>query len=317
MPEFLRCVESLDTGHGSSISCLRLSPCSTMLATGSADRSINLWKIDEGRKFQLLGTLKGHFSGITDVCWSPDGRYLCSSSDDQLCMIWSVGKLRCVRVLRGHSNLVFCVAFNGRGAIVASGSFDESIRIWDVMNERCIRTIAAHSDPISTVAFSSGEILASGSYDGLIRLWNVETGQCLKTIVDYDNPPVSFLRFSPNGRYLLVGTLDNTLRLWNHATGKCVRSFTGHQNERLCCFSDFYDSDHVVSGDEKGRLFVWNIHSRDPAPVSIMHAHNGNAHLPNEVDSILCTQVGLSGGEPFVVTASVSSAEAVVKLWLK
>jgi COMPASS component SWD3 len=30
----------------------------------------------------------------------------------------------------------------------------------------------------------------------------------LKTLVDDDNPPVSFVKFSPNGKYILAGTLD-------------------------------------------------------------------------------------------------------------
>ena len=37
------------------------------------------------------------------------------------------------------------------------------------------------------------------------------TGQCLKTLIDDDNPPVSFVKFSPNGRFILAGLLDNTL----------------------------------------------------------------------------------------------------------
>jgi hypothetical protein len=45
------------------------------------------------------------------------------------------------------------------------------------------------------------------------------TGQCLKTLIDDHNPPVSFVKFSPNGRFILAGLLDNTLRLWNYHKG--------------------------------------------------------------------------------------------------
>ena len=30
-------------------------------------------------------------------------------------------------------------------------------------------------------------------------------GQCLKTLIDDDNPPVSFVKFAPNGRFILAG----------------------------------------------------------------------------------------------------------------
>ena len=40
------------------------------------------------------------------------------------------------------------------------------------------------------------------------RIWDTTTGKCLKTLVDEDNPPVSFVKFSPNGKYILAATLD-------------------------------------------------------------------------------------------------------------
>lgn len=46
---------------------------------------------------------------------------------------------------------------------------------------------------------------------------NISAGQCLKTLIDDDNPPVSFVKFSPNGKYILAATLDNTLKLWDYS----------------------------------------------------------------------------------------------------
>ena len=37
---------------------------------------------------------------------------------------------------------------------------------------------------------------------GLCRIWDTASGQCLKTLIDDDNPPVSFVKFSPNGKLL-------------------------------------------------------------------------------------------------------------------
>ena len=47
--------------------------------------------------------------------------------------------------------------------------------------------------------------------------FNDNSGQCLKTLIDDDNPPVSFVKFSPNGKYILAATLDNTLKLWDYS----------------------------------------------------------------------------------------------------
>lgn len=62
----------------------------------------------------------------------------------------------------------------------------------------------------------------------------MRSGRCVKTIVDDDNPPVSSIRFSLNGKYLLAATLDDTVRLWSVHSGKCVKSYGGHVNRKYC-----------------------------------------------------------------------------------
>lgn len=77
---------------------------------------------------------------------------------------------------------------------------------------KCLRVLPAHSDPVTAVAFNrDGSLIVSSSFDGLCRIWDASTGHCMKTLIDDENPPVSFAKFSPNGKFVLVGTLDNTL----------------------------------------------------------------------------------------------------------
>ena len=76
---------------------------------------------------------------------------------------------------------------------------------------KCLKTLPAHSDPVSAVHFNrDGSLIVSSSYDGLCRIWDTASGQCLKTLIDDDNPPVSFVKFSPNGEPLF-----STLTKWN------------------------------------------------------------------------------------------------------
>lgn len=71
------------------------------------------------------------------------------------------------------------------------------------------------------------------------RIWDTGSGQCLKTLIDQDNPPVSFVRFSPNGRFILASNLDSTIKLWDYRKGHCRKVYRGHINEKYCIFANF------------------------------------------------------------------------------
>ncbi|XLR32959.1 hypothetical protein S83_060859, partial [Arachis hypogaea] len=99
---------------------------------------------------------------------------------------------------------------------------------------KCLKVLLAHSDPVTAIDFNR-----DGSHIVSSRIWDASTGHCMKTLIDDENPPVSFVKFSPNGKFILVGTLDNTLRLWNYSTGKFLKSYTGHVNSKYCLSSTF------------------------------------------------------------------------------
>lgn len=86
------------------------------------------------------------------------------------------------------------------------------------------------------------------------RIWDTASGQCLKTLIDDDNPPVSFVKFSPNGKYILAATLDNTLKLWDYTKGKCLKTYVGHKNEKYCIFANF----SVTGGKVRYSILVFN-----------------------------------------------------------
>ena len=63
------------------------SPDCSLLASGSADKTVRIWDLATG---QETGTLVGHSDWVRDVSFSPDGRRLASASHDGTVKIWDV-----------------------------------------------------------------------------------------------------------------------------------------------------------------------------------------------------------------------------------
>uniref|UniRef100_A0AC35UEW0 Protein HIRA n=1 Tax=Rhabditophanes sp. KR3021 TaxID=114890 RepID=A0AC35UEW0_9BILA len=78
--------------------------------------------------------LRGHTAAVNDCEWSPDGRFLATSSLDCNIVIWNVVKWDKVKVLSkasgGHTDNVNGISWDPMGSYFASQSSDRSLKIW-------------------------------------------------------------------------------------------------------------------------------------------------------------------------------------------
>jgi len=195
----------------------------------------------------------GHADFIDSVCYSPDGKYIASGSDDKTVKIWEVETGRELRTLGGHSYDVNSVCYSPDGKYIASSSRD-SIKLWEVATGECIKTLSGNNDNYSLCYSPDGKYIASSSRDS-IKLWEVTTGECIKTFEGHTGF-IESICYSPNGKYIVSGSWDKTIKLWDVASGECIKAFAGHTDRiNAVCYSP--NGKYIVSGSEDKTIKLW------------------------------------------------------------
>ena len=128
----------ITTGHEDLVNVLTLYPDGKTLATGSIDKTIEVWnKADTDKP---LYTLIGHTESITAIDFSVDAKLLASGSHDKTVRLWDLATGQAIQILIGHTTEVRAVTFLedkalagialAKGKALASGSADGTVIIW-------------------------------------------------------------------------------------------------------------------------------------------------------------------------------------------
>ncbi|KAL7930204.1 hypothetical protein V8C35DRAFT_324624 [Trichoderma chlorosporum] len=224
----VRCIKQLESKG--DVSSVTFSHDSSLIASGSSDTTIRLWRTDTG---ECMKTLEGHIDKVLSVVFSHDSSLIASGSLDKTIRLWSTDTGDCIQTLEGHSNDVWSVVFSHDSSLIASGE--------------CMKTLKGHSDDVWSVVFShDSSLIASGSLDCTIRLWRTDTGECIKTLKGHHRSITSVV-FSHNSLHIASGSDDCTIRLWRAATGECIKTLEGH-------------SDYILSATLKGHVsHIWSV----------------------------------------------------------
>jgi len=225
-------------------------------------------------KLTLVSIIRGHYFNVKALSFSPDGKYLASSSGEGTIKLWGVPSGKLIRVFKGTGRADYVsISFSPDGKYLASGSYERvwqvsngrligTVKVWQVSNGRLIGTFKGHLDLVTSVAFSpDGGLLASGSLDKTIKLWQVSDGKLIRTLKGHKGMVWS-VSFSPDGKYLASGggPLDTDIRLWHVVTGKVTKILKWYIDRdyvNWVCFSA--DSKYLASASNGGSIKVWRV----------------------------------------------------------
>lgn len=289
------CTHTL-SGHTNIIYSVAFSPNGMVVASGSDDKTIKIFRVQNG---QEIVTLNGHTNSVYAVAFSPDGELLASSSHDQTIKLWRMKDGKEIRTLKGHNHSVYSVVFSPDGEILASSSWDTTIKIWRIKDGQEVRILKGHNSLVYSVAFSpNGQLLASSSWDKTIKIWRVQDGKLIHTLKGHQDW-VRCVAFSPDGELIASGSHDKTIKIWWAKNGQEIMTFQGHA-WYVDCLAFSPDGETIASGSNQ-TIKIWRV--KDGEEICKLMEHT------NSVYSVAFSPDGecLTSG----------SSDKTIKIWQK
>ncbi len=241
--------------HLAEVRALAFSPDGTTLASGSADRTVTLWRSTRGGRADL----HGHRDDVVALAFSPDGRWLYSGAHDGEVLRWDARTGALTARFVAHEEGLWHLAHDPRGPRLFTAGRDKRVRAWDTsVSPSLARSAELPARPRALAADPGGAHLAV-AFDDRVRVETVSATRTdrrdhasasvvLTAVVRADGAPVlgltdgtvrdgdRFLRghagpvralaLAPDGRVVSGGD-DGTIRIWAR-TGTAARILRGH-----------------------------------------------------------------------------------------
>jgi len=244
-------------GHTDAVTTVAFSPDGGLLASGSLDATVRVWRVDDVTPREVFTDAAAQ---MHSVAFSPDGTLLAGGSEDGGVYLWRVGNGTLRGTLGQGGPAVHAVAFSPDGTLVAAACFDGNVRLWNVADGSQGRTLQVSPRPILALAFSpEGSLLATGGSDGKARLWRVADG-AIRDEVPAHIRVVLGVAFSSDGTQFATCGGDGNARLWSVADGSIVATLSGHDDEvHSVAYSS--DGDLLGTAGTDGTVRIWNVPS--------------------------------------------------------
>lgn len=206
----------IETGmHTAIIEHISVDAQGRYLVTGSRDKTVRVWDIQQGT---LLHTLRppigpGHDGKIFAVGISPNGESIAaggtaslSGSAEFSVFIFDRVSGELVRRINQLPNVVYDLRFSPDGSRVAIGMASGGLRIFQVRDGQLLFSDGDYGDSLTSLDFDPTGRLVTSSLDGQIRLYDPIPARPRQTSLGADKP--YSVRFSPDGARIAVSYMS-------------------------------------------------------------------------------------------------------------
>lgn len=216
--------------HKGSIIALTFSPDGKLVASASADRSVQVWRAVDGKK---VFAIEGFRSPLAMIAISPDGTTLATVEQVSTgeVKLWSMETGSALSTVQYTKSKIAAIAFSPNSKRLAIGTTAYEIEIKSIGGTPFYLRTKPHKMPVLALAYSpDGSVIASSDIQGGTIMWNAETGKLIRAIKSPTGNSLALL-FSPDSKSIILAGYSGGVARWDYNTS-VSEWLTMYLNER-------------------------------------------------------------------------------------
>ena len=173
--------------------------------------SSNEITIKDGNLNEKVQEIKECKSSIKDLAFSPDGKFLLSTTDNKIVQIWDI---QTGALIKEFSD-VCMYAFSKDSQFIAMKIFSKGIYVWNLQENSIYQILDSPQWDIDAMQFASNNmyIAASSTTDASIFIWNLKSKEHILKL-DIKNI-IGDLFFSSEEEIIIWASFDSCIYIWD------------------------------------------------------------------------------------------------------
>jgi len=273
-------IHKLEDAHEDSIWAVAFVPGERgLVATGSVDESVQLWK-EEGAQEEValtqVHTMAGVSLGAVALAMDSRGEYGAVNSLDSHVSVWSNADFSIVgEGLKLAPSACWGLAFVPRAAasdpllLAMAGGSANVLRIWNVLDGKVEKTFEPPKGEggdkkgrreafmLSVAVSPDGKYIAGSGMDGTILVFDIGSGGLVSQSTLHSKP-VRCVAFTPDSKYVVSGSDDTHIGVVEALTGKTIQVMSGHESWVLGV-AVHPSGDVIASGGSDGKVKLFDM----------------------------------------------------------
>jgi len=208
--------------HRGVVTSVAFSNDGKLIASGSNDHFVRLWKLDKkGKPDEKSAVWLGeHFARVTALAFSHDCKMLASGDSAGCLTVWKLGNEKPYKRIEGREP-ISCVRFSPPGDVLVVGHVrpfkSAGAFIWKLDEDKEAHRAKCEVDcPLSLTVSPKGRAILVGSKDGL-KVWDMIDDKLAGSVADED--VVGAVEFNDSGSVAATAAVDGSVRIWDGERG--------------------------------------------------------------------------------------------------